>query len=269
MRARVVRFLAAVALVAVCATGAPRSAAAVEVPPLPVVPPLPPAAQPVLTLIAPIASPTCGSASLVALTASSLLPASLGASSLLGVLLSPVFIACGNVPVPDSATQLQCAADDQVYGAISTATIQVIGAGPPVSTRAVGPVVETVYLLPALPGAVGGLGVPGLISGVLACRAVRPASTPAPAAAAPSGVADDTAVSADADAPLLRELGLGVSVGSGSRTATSATDLPAARPIAAAQSPYPFAYPWVFVLPLVLLAVGGYLARSLTDDVRL
>ncbi len=271
VRARVRRFVAVAALaVAVVVGGAPAPAHAQVAPPaLPVLPPVPSQLNPLLDLLAPVGSPTCGSASLLALTASALLPASLGASSLLGFGLAPVFIVCGNVPVPDGSTQLVCAVDDQVLAALSTVTLATIGSGPPVSTRLVGPVVETFYVLQAnAPAAVGGLGGAGLLSGALACRALRAPSPPPPPASAPA-VSDDDAPEVSGDEFLLPYLGSDFAIGSsGDEGVTSL--LPGARvaPAVAVEGAHPFAYPLVFVLPLLLLAVGGYLARGLTDDIR-
>ena len=270
MRLRVQRLLVGLGAATALTLGTPAVAHAdVAAPPLPVVPPAPPQLAPVLNVLAPVGSPTCGSAALLALTASSLVPASVGVSSLLGTGLAPVYIACGNVPVPDSSTALVCAQDDQIFGVLSTLTLAAIGAQPPISTRTVGPVVETVYVVQAgSPAALGSLGAAAILGGALACRPLHPAAPP-PAASSTTG-GDESASPASGDDYLSPYLGSDFALGAGGTTLPGLALPPGTRltPAATDAPAHPFAYPFVFVLPLLLLALGGYLARSLTDDIR-
>lgn len=276
VRRRASCWILAAAIALGIALSAPAQA---QVPPLPL-PPVPPEAEPALELVAPLVSPQCGNATLVlALLPSLVGSAGIGALPLdPGPLFSPVFVLCASVPVPEGSTQLVCALDDQVLGVASTITLQVIGSAPPVATRVVGPLVEIAGLIEAtLPAPANAAGGAAALRTALACRPVSappPPSRPsaaAPAPAPPVRSDDPPSANDDTGSP---NFGFGF----GNDFPSTPTPAPPAVPPAAASPDQilpvssrlvGFAYPAALFLPLLLLAVGGYLGRSLTVEVRL
>ena len=122
-------------------------------------------------------------------------------------------------------------------------------------------------LQPAL-DALCGLSGPAELGSSLGCpQTPPPTDAPAPPASEPP--TDDTG-HFDEDFFDVPELGLDLALGTSDLETNDAAPVPERQRVvpAAAVAAHPFAYPFVFALPLVLLAVGGYLARSLTDDIR-
>ncbi len=274
---RICRVIAPVVFLALTAAafGSPRPAAAQVDVPLPPVPAVP--ANPVFDLLAPIASPTCGTALYVALAGPTLVPPTVPQPVPVATLFAPVYAVCLSVPVPPDSTQLVCAADDQVSGALTAALLPVLGSGPPVGTRTVGPIVEVTALAEqAAPAPVNGLGGSAALGGALSCRALRPPPTAAPTTPAAPTTEGDEADSVDdsfgfdlPDADLADPLGLGLDApgldadGGVAPPSRGATRALSGEPVG------PFDYPLVFLAPLLIAALGAFFTRALTAEVRL
>jgi hypothetical protein len=268
------RLLAAWALT-VLLTPAPASAQV----PLPPPPPPPEELGPVFEVVAPIASPLCGNALLLASLAPGLIAAQLGAPLPVDVLplLSPLVVACGAVPTP--GVPLTCVADNQVMAVLNTASGQVLGAPLPLVVRFFGPIVEEVIILQdALPPPASTTGLAELAVGALGCLPSAGSAAP-PATDPPTETTRPPDTTVPVDAPV--SLGFGPIGPTRGITLGPAPILspPAAPPPSPPTQPAPvtvvqpvaisdeFAYPIVFALPLLLLLVGGYLGWAMTQPV--
>jgi hypothetical protein len=228
---------------------------AIAVPAVPAAPAGAAPTDPVLELLAPFASPACANATAV-LTAA---PGS-------------VLAVCDTVPAPRQ--RLSCQADDGARAVLDKATGTATGMTLPADTRVAGPAVEEVVVIEdALPPPANSANLASQVKGFLACRVLLP-----PVEAAPP---DDTEEPAPSSAAF--------DVGSlddrfdfGSILASTVEPGPALAPVglttvapAATTEPLGvirtggYAYPVVFVLPLVMLVLGGYVARSLTQPVSI
>lgn len=242
------------------------AAAQVAIPPLPL-PPLPPETQPVLEVVAPIVSPQCGNATLVVALAPGLIGTATGPLPIdILPLLGPAFVICGSVPVPAADTQLVCAADDQVLAALTQVTLAAAGIPPPVDIRIVGPLAEIlVKVQDSLPAPANTAGLGEMAVATLACRPLHnttpaPAATPAVEPVAPTDTISDDLVLPDVAGSTLTAPADVVP------DTAIARQAPALQPVADIGGPG-FAYPVVFALPLLLLILGGYLGRALTQPV--
>jgi hypothetical protein len=244
--------------------------AQIEPPPLPL--PTPPEQlQPVLEVVAPVASPQCGNATLVVAIGPSVVPVPLSTLPINPLpLLGPVFVLCGSVPVPSAKSQLVCAVDDQIVAALNQATVAAAGTPLPVDVRVVGPTVEALFVLQdKLPPPASTAGLAETAKATLACRFVREASTSsvAPPDVAPE-VAADTSVVEELALPDLTtgDIFFPLDTPASPELAAPTAQTPALRPVVEIGGPG-FAYPVVFILPLLLLVIGGYLGWALTQPV--
>lgn len=225
------------------------------------VPPPPEQATPVLELIAPTVSPVCGDAILAVTLAPVLLggqgvPVPVDALPVFG----PAFIVCGSIPAPPQ--RLTCAPDVTIRGPIDTATGTAAGTALPLDTSIFGPLVEQEFVLEDTLGApVNSAGLGSTIAGTLTCTVIASpkAEEPAPAPDDQSDVSADEVTEPDLGIP---DLGApGVDYNALGATAPTETQLGSAAapitPIAGVGGPG-FAYPVVFVAPLLLLALVGY-----------
>jgi hypothetical protein len=235
------------------------------------IPPPPQQTAPVFELIAPTVSPVCGNALLVAALAPGIVAGQTGGTLPIEVItpaFGPLFVICGSVPAPPA--RLSCDADRSLTETANAIAAAVAGTPLPVGADPVGSTVEQTIVvqdLVAPPSTVAGLFDQTVAT--LNCRAATtPAAPPEPTDAAPAPAEDsfDESVLGDelALAPLFDSLAPDVSA------LTPAPDGNAPRsvvPAAQLSSGGGFHYPIVFALPLVLLVLGGYLGRSLTQPV--
>lgn len=228
----------------------------------------PPAEDPLapyLELVAPIASPVCADAALV----NFVIPVALGAelSALVAQLISPVFVVCGSVPLPDGSRT--CAIDEQVRGPFDE-LLASTGMALPLAAPGVGSVVDVVARIEDRVDLADPTLAPTL-DAVLQCTQATttplpPLPDPPPAAPAPTpaSVIDTPPLPAvpvaDYVAPPLPPVSVAVP------EVPSAVPAPT-RVAVVSTGPLPFRYPVVFVLPLALLALGGAMSRTLTQPV--
>jgi len=275
-RARVLG-LGGVVAASLLALAWPLHAAPIE-PPIPPTPPPPAEVQPALEVIAPVASTECGNATLVV----ALIPSVEGMAPLPGgfpvnvlPLFGPALVVCGSVPIPGA--RLQCSPDAAAESALNQVTGAAAGTPVPADTRVVGPAVQELYVVQDnVPAPVGSAGLGDTAAGTLTCTNI---ATPAPA---PPPVAETPP--AEAVEPPPADFGdvTGDSAVSGFTTAADLSASGATSPVdqivSQAQQPIVraaqvsgggpgFAYPIVLALPLLLLALGGYLGWVLTRPV--
>ena len=255
----------------------PVHAAPIE-PPVPPTPPPPAELQPALEVIGPVASTECGNATLVV----ALLPTAEGMVPLPGgfpinvlPVFGPALVVCGSVPVP--GTRLQCSPDAAAQSALNQVTGAAAGVPVPADTRVVGPVVQEAFVVQDnVPAPLNSAGLAETASGTLTCTNLA-APTPAPPPV-------EETPPAEATEPPPADLG-DVTGGEGAVSGfETSADLSAAgaspvdqivsqsqRPIVPASQVSGggpgFAYPIVLALPLLLLALGGYLGWVLTRPV--
>lgn len=254
---------------------APTAAAqvAVPVPNIPI-PPLPAQADPVLEVLGPIATPQCATATVVGVLAPALvgpslptLPVSINTFAL----FAPVYTICGELPPAGERVRFVCAVDDQVAALASLAGEQSIGTALPLDLRLVGPAVEVVSVIQdKLPQQAADAGLAKLAQDALACRVFGATAPEAPLPTDDDGddeAAFDIPVAANSGAPL--ELSEFLDVLDQANVDTP--DLSTVTPARNAERFFtggPFEYPIVFVLPLLLLAVGAYVGRTLTKPIH-
>ena len=254
-----VAFALAAALLAVLSAGPVRAQ----------VPPPPEQLDPVFELVAPIASPLCGNAVVVIALAPGIVAGQLGQPLPINPspALGPALVICGSVPA--APIRLTCALDDNLAAAVNTITATAGGLVLPVDIRGVGPAIEQVIViedrLPA-PASTAGLGE--LVASAMACRAQEPLeNAPVDDAPAPSSTANEPEFIDDPFEFAAPELFDDNDSSVGDRTqARRRTPTLGAQPVVGVDTG--FAYPVVFALPLVLLVIGGYLGRALTQPVE-
>ena len=232
------------------------------------VPAPPEEAAPVFELVAPTVSPVCGDAVLVVALAPGLVAGPTGGALPIEVVtpaFGPLFVVCGSVPAPPA--RLSCDADRSLNETANQIAAAIAGTPLPVGVDPVGNAVEQTIVIQDIvspPSQVKGLLDQAVAT--LNCKAVaapveqkEPAEQPAPEETFDDSVLGDEL----ALAPLLDTL---------------TPDVPNASPSPYRPAPLPvtpaaqvagggFHYPIVFVLPLVLLVLGGYLGRALTQPV--
>lgn len=274
MRRLLVRLgVVAAALTVAMATPA---TAQVEIPiPSVPLPALPSQAEPVLEVLGPIATPQCATATVVGV----LLPALVGPSlPALPVAINtfavfaPVYTICGQLPPPGERVRLVCAVDDQVAALATLAGEQSIGTALPIDTRVVGPAVEIVSVIQDKLPAQAKANTPDLAktaSEALACR-VFGAGPPVPSAEPTPGTdqdaeAFDIPVAANTGNPL--ELSDFLDVLDQAEEGTSPPAVISPEPVTRVIDGR-FHYPVIFVLPLLLLAIGAYVGRVVTKPIR-
>ena len=233
------------------------------------VPPPPAEATPVFELVAPTVSPVCGNALLVLALAPGLVSGQTGGAvpiETIAPAFGPLFVVCGAVPAPPA--RLSCDADSSLNATANAAAAAVAGTPLPVGVDPVGSTVEQTIVLQdtvAPPSTVKG--ALDRVVATLNCKAVTSPTEPPEAATpepAPSDENFDESVLGDelALAPLLDRLTPNITGGAPALRPGTAT----VRPTAAVGGGG-FHDPIVFVLPLVLLVLGGYLGRALTQPV--
>jgi hypothetical protein len=232
------------------------------------VPPPPEEAEPVFELVAPIASPACANGVLVIALAPGLVQGQLGRP--LPVNLLPVFgpalVLCGSFPQPPA--KLTCAADDSLADTVGSIVAAAAGIPSPVEVRAVGPVVEQIIVVEDnFPPPLDAAGLGNTVSGTLECRTAEQ-SPDAPSDDAPSAAEQPTTSEDFFEDFALPDLTLGDDLLARGTTddAGSVPSLDSTRPVVGVGG-VGFAYPVVFALPLLLLVIGGYLGRVLTQPV--
>lgn len=261
-----------IATAAVIVAFAPGAAAQVSIPALPV-PTLPPQAQPVLEVLGPVVLPQCATATVVGVLAPALVGPSLPSLPVdvntFG-LFAPVFTICGQFPPAGDKVRFVCAVDDQVAALASVVGQNTIGAALPLDTRLVGPAVEVVGVVQDnLPQQARAKDLQKLAEQSLACRVYGATTQPTPSTPGtePAPTFDEPVVINDG-APL--DLSDFVDVLNQAQDPSTTPDLSAVTPARAAQDIFtggPFQYPIVFVLPLLLLAIGAYVGRALTKPI--
>jgi len=258
-----------------CSVGAffaPVQAAPIPLPPIPT-PPIPAPVVPVLELLAPVASPQCGNALFAAVllrTETGAVPGGLPLDPI--PILGPAFVVCGTVGV--APNRLTCSPDAVTKGILDEITGTAAGLSTPADTRVAGPAVEELYLLQDnLPAPANTAGLADTASGTLTCTPVAAAKAPPSAGSpepAPSPAPDsEPAFDTFFDSGVLGDFASGL-------PATSLAAPPSPAP-AQVRGSAPvrtalvrsggYAYPVIFLLPLLALAIGGYLARGLTRPV--
>lgn len=264
---------AAVGLVAAATVSFTSTADAAPEIPLPAVPipALPPQLDPVLSIVAPIVRPHCTSITLLSVLAPALIPTAGLPVALPSTfaLFAPVFAACGEFAVPASSPTYVCAMDDQITALISLTVASALGTDLPLDTRFVGPLVESLEVIQKkIPASAGGtapdLGQTGYKG--FACRTIGGTPTLSPTdppeegdgpvvdlPTSVEGVSFDQSDFLDAIAPVTDAANL--SPVTSTRTTTKFFN-------------NRFAYPIVFLLPLLLLALGGYVGRVVTRPIR-
>lgn len=257
------RALTALAAAGLLALGVGVVPAHAQVPP---VPPPPDQATPVLELVAPTVSPVCGDA-ILAVTLAPVLLGGEGVALPVDALpvFGPAFIVCGSIPQPPQ--RLSCSPDVTVRGPIDTATGTAAGTVLPVDTSIFGPLVEQEFVLEDTLGApVNTAGVGATVAGTLTCTVIQ-----APASEEPAPETEpDTEVEAEESIP---DLGVpDLAAPAVDYSALGSTPAPSEAQLGSAGAPISpilaggpgFAYPIVFVLPLLLLALIGYFGWVLT-----
>jgi hypothetical protein len=235
------------------------------------VPPPPEQLTPVFELVSPIVSPFCGNASLLVGLGPALIAGQLGMPLPVDILplVGPVVVVCGSIPAPPQ--RLTCSPDTTIRTTLDTITGTAAGTQLPIDTTLVGPAVEqTIVLQDMLPAPASTAGLAEMVSQTLTCTAAKAPTAPdlgpteeeiAPETSAPESF-DDVAIpdfSADV-------LGLGP-LDSAPAVDQQIGDAALPQQLADLASGG-FAYPIVFALPLVLLALGGYLGWALTQPVE-
>jgi hypothetical protein len=222
---------------------------------------------PVFEVVAPIASPVCGNGVLVAAIAPSLVQGQIGMPLPVdvGPVLGPAFVLCGSIPQPPA--RLTCSADDTVAATFNSVVAAILGAPLPVDTRVVGPAAEqTVVIEDKLPPPLNSQGLSDQVVTTLTCRAEAADETPPPGEEAPpqppSHVEDSYY-----DEISLPDLTLGGDDQLRGAFPRSLRPPRAVTAIGAVGGPG-FAYPVVFALPLVMIVIGAYFGRSLTQPVE-
>ena len=228
---------------------------------------VPPEAAPIVEIVAPIVSPICGNAVLVAVLAPGLISGQLGSPLPVEIapVIGPVVAVCGSVPVPGQ--RYKCAPDDSVRGALDTITGTAAGTPLPIDTSVVAPLVGTTFVVQdQLPAPANTAGLADTAASALTCTVVAAPTQPEvePAAEEPaSEEALDDLFALD-DLPALDELPpIDSEVAGTEFGASSGPELQSA----IADGAYGFAYPVVFILPLLVLILGAYLGRTLTRSV--
>jgi hypothetical protein len=243
-------------------------------PPIPSPPAPPPQLQPVLEVLAPVASTECGNAVLVM----ALVPVEAGTLPIPGGLpvnilpaFGPVFVVCGAVPQP--ATRLSCSPDAAAAAALNQVTAAAAGTPVPADTRVFGPGVQEVYTVQDnLPPPLSTAGLGDQVSGALTCRpldaaAAPPVESPPAEAVQPPPDVSGFAFGGDVGAPpALPALASPPGTPSAVAPIVAQSQRPVVQSVAQVGGPG-FAYPVVLVLPLLLLALGGYLGWALTRPV--
>jgi hypothetical protein len=231
------------------------------------IPAPPPQTAPVFEVIAPTVSPICGNALLVAVLAPGIVAGETGGALPVdpSPAIGPVYEVCGAVPTPPA--RLTCSADTQANDAANTIAAAIAGTQLPVGFNPFGNEVEQVIVIQdKLPPPANTAGVADLVAATLNCKAAATPTAP-PEPSAPDTSSDDTfddSVLGDFSlAPLFDSLAPGLA------TLAPAPSNNQALPITQAGQvgDVGFLYPVVFALPLVLLVLGGYLGRSLTQPV--
>jgi hypothetical protein len=233
------------------------------------VPAPPEQAAPVFEVIAPTVSPVCGNALLVLALAPGLVAGQTGGALPIEVIapaFGPVFVVCGAVPAPPA--RLRCDADNSLNETANAVAGAVAGTQLPVGADPFGSTVEqTIVLQDTLPPPANTTGALDQVVTTLNCKAVAaPVAAKEPAdESAPADETSDESVLGDelALAPLLDTLTPDLSAPAAAPARNPS--LQAAPAVAIGGSG--FHYPIVFALPLLLLALGGYLGRSLTQPV--
>lgn len=256
----------------------PLRAAPIE-PPVPPVPPPPAELQPVFEVIAPIASPECGNATLVVAllpTAEATVPLPGGFPVNVLPLFGPALVVCGSVPIP--GTRLQCSPDAAAASALNQAAGAAAGIPVPVDSRVVGPAVQEIYVVQDnVPAPLSSAGLGDTVAGTLTCTNLA-----APAPAQPPVEETPPAEAAEPPPADLGDVTAGDSAVSGFTTSADLSAAGSTSPVdqIVSQSQRPivqaaqvsgggpgFAYPVILALPLLLLALGGYLGWVLTRPV--
>lgn len=245
-------------------------------PPIPPIPPPPEQAQPALEVIAPVVSPQCGNAAFATAlvpTAEAMVPIPGGFPVNVLPVFGPVLVVCGSVPIPGQ--RLQCSPDQAASDALNQVTGAAAGLPVPADTRVVGPAVQEVFIVQdSLPPPANSAGLAEAASGTLTCvnldaKTAPPPETP-PAEAAEPPPSDVSGFTVDEGAAVG-----GFTAPAGDLSVTAPTG-PVQEIIAQSQRPIVsaaavggpgFAYPVILVLPLLLLALGGYLGWALTRPV--
>ena len=230
------------------------------------IPPPPPETAPVFEVIAPTVSPACGNALLVAVLAPGLIAGQTGGALPIdpSPAIGPLFVVCGAVPAPPA--RLSCDADRSVNETANAIAAGVAGTPLPVGADPFGNIVEqTVVLEDKLPPPANATGVTDQLVAVLNCKAATSVKTPAVPTEPSSDEPYDDSVLGDeySLAPLFDSLTPDLTTPTTSLVPGQA--LPAT-PVSTVAG-VGFLYPVVFALPLVLLVLGGYLGRSLTQPV--
>jgi hypothetical protein len=178
--------------------------------------------------------------------------------------IGPLFDVCGAVPAPPA--RLSCDADRSVNETANAIAAGVAGTPLPVGADPFGNLVEqTIVLEDKLPPPANATGVTDQFVAVLNCKAAASVKTPAvPTEPSTDEPSDDSVLGEEFSlAPLFDTLTPDLTTPSTPRVpnqALRATPAVTVRNVG-------FLYPIVFVLPLVLLVLGGYLGRSLTQPV--
>lgn len=230
-----------------------------QVPPItiPQLPPLPDELQPVFELVSPIVWPACANAILVTVV-----------PGVLGVPLPPeistatgaVYVVCGAIPEPGYLPT--CALDLQIVSIVSEVLSSTVGLPLPLfvipMASLVGQVRAIEDQLPPLPSQ-----LTPVVAGVLMCGEAGPpapapttttTAPPLPTPTAPAEVALPPITPPAVVAPPIAAPEVAAPLQpTTNRTVTTTTTGPG------------FRYPVVFALPIVLLALGTYLGRTLTQ----
>jgi hypothetical protein len=189
-------------------------------------------------------------------------------------LFGPALVVCGSVPLPGA--RLQCSPDAAAASALNQVTGAAAGVPVPADTRVVGPAVQELYVVQDMaPAPLNSAGLADTAAGTLTCTNIAaPAPAPPPVEETPPAEAAEPppADLGDLTAGDSTVSGFSTSAGLSAGGATSPVNQivsQSQRPIVqAAQVSGPgFAYPIILVLPLLLLALGGYLGWALTRPV--
>jgi hypothetical protein len=235
--------------------------------------PAPPAqTAPVFEFVAPVVSPVCGNAVLVLALAPGIVSGQLGMPLPVDILplFAPALVLCGSVPQPPA--KLTCSADDTVGDAVGSAVAAAAGLPLPVETRVVGPLAEeTVVIEDKLPPPLDTQGVSDRVVQTLDCRSADVQRDVGPDEEPAAEPAEQPTSIDEFDDFALPDLSLGGDLSSLDGTVdggnTDGGAQFAAQPVVGATTGPGFAYPVVFALPLVMLVIGGYLGRVLTQPV--
>jgi hypothetical protein len=232
------------------------------------IPPPPPQTAPVFELIAPTVSPVCGNALLVAALAPGIVAGETGGALPLDAVtpvLGPVFEVCGAVPTPPEL--LTCDADTSANNTANAIAAAIAGTQLPVGFNPFGNEVEqAIVIQDKLPPPANSTGLLDQVVATLNCKAearpTAPPEEPTPPASDDENF-DDSVLGDFTLAPLLDTLAPDVTTISPAPSRNQALPITPAGQV----GDVGFLYPVVFALPLVLLVLGGYLGRSLTQPV--